>query len=166
MVLKYQMSAHDLANQGNSESNQKAKKVTVKRVVLICILFLVNAVVIYSGYSLWAAERGTPVLEALKVNAICDLWTKRMNAAKKRSIAKRRDVVTKPGTVTAILYSNEDPCALINHNLVHEGDITNGVKVVKIYKCEVEFEKNGKRWTQKVLANPSPAWKAAEQPTG
>jgi hypothetical protein len=58
-----------------------------------------------------------------------------------------------------ILYSEEKPCALINLELVYEGDVRNGIKIVKIDKNEVEFERNGERWTQKVLDNPNPVWK-------
>ena len=58
------------------------------------------------------------------------------------------------GIVTGILYSEEDPSAVIDKNIVHEGDSVHGVKIVKIYKEEVEFEKAGKRWVQKVQEEP------------
>jgi hypothetical protein len=106
------------------------------------------------GYNLWAKGESTPVRKLLTASIIHDLWTTRKNTA------------TKVGTVVGILYSKENSCVLINHELVHEGDITNGVKVVKIDRREVEFEKNGQRWTQKALANPNPAWKTTKQPTG
>jgi hypothetical protein len=52
--------------------------------------------------------------------------------------------------VTAILYSEDKPSAVIGNQIVHEGDIVQGLNVVKIYKNKVEFEKNGRRWTQSV----------------
>ena len=58
------------------------------------------------------------------------------------------------GIVTGILFSEENPSAVVDKNIVHEGDSVHGVKVVKIYKEEVEFEKAGKRWVQKVKEEP------------
>jgi len=58
------------------------------------------------------------------------------------------DVYT-AGAVKAIVNSDR-PCALIENRIVHEGDTINGIKVVKIEKGRVHFEKNGKRWTQGV----------------
>ncbi len=56
--------------------------------------------------------------------------------------------------VTAIIYSEDKPSAVIGNQIVHEGDTLRGINVVKIYKDKVEFEKNGKRWTQAVENNP------------
>jgi CheY-like chemotaxis protein len=114
--------------------------------VLICLLLLLYIVVINSGYNLWVAKEDTPVWKYFVADVIRDLWTVKRTA-------------TKIGTVVGIRYDNEKPCALINLELVYEGDIRNGVKIVRIDKDEVEFEKDGIRWTQKVLANPNPVWK-------
>jgi hypothetical protein len=46
--------------------------------------------------------------------------------------------------VTAILYSDDDPSAIIDGAIVKEGQIIKGATVVKIHKHEVEFEKDGK----------------------
>jgi hypothetical protein len=61
-----------------------------------------------------------------------------------------KDVVVSPkGTaLKGILYSEDNPSALIGETIVREGDIINGVKVVKINKDTVEFEKDGEKWTQ------------------
>jgi len=48
-----------------------------------------------------------------------------------------------------ILYSEDKPSALIGEKIVTEGDIVNGVKVIKINKDTVEFEKDGVKWTQR-----------------
>jgi len=52
--------------------------------------------------------------------------------------------------VKGILYSEDNPSAVIGGRIVHEGDKIRGVSVIKISKDSVEFEVNGKRWTQKV----------------
>lgn len=56
--------------------------------------------------------------------------------------------------VTGILYSEDNPSAIVNGGLVKEGDIINDVKVVKIHKNNVEFESKGQRWAQE--AQPAP----------
>ncbi len=52
--------------------------------------------------------------------------------------------------VKGILYSEDNPSAVIGNSIVHEGETIWGVSVIKISKDSVEFEMNGKRWTQKV----------------
>ena len=154
MVLQYMLSDPALANRETTERKTKAKQIRTKRRALICLLLLAYMIVANIGYNLWVKGKSTPVRKLLTANVIRDLWTTRKNTA------------TKAGTVVGILHSEENSCALINRELVHEGDITNGIKVVRIDKRKVEFEKNGERWTQKVLANPNPAWKTTKQPTG
>jgi len=50
--------------------------------------------------------------------------------------------------VTGILYSDDEPSAIVNGKVVKEGDTINDVNVVEIRKNNVEFESKGKRWTQ------------------
>lgn len=63
------------------------------------------------------------------------------------------------GTVTGILYTAEGSSAIIDGQLVKEGGTIYGITVVKIYKTEVEFRKNGRLWKQRVGQRPNPAWK-------
>jgi len=63
------------------------------------------------------------------------------------------------GVVAGILYSADKPSAAVDRKIVHEGDTIHGATVVKIYKDKVEFEKNGKRWEQKVQQAPAAYWK-------
>jgi hypothetical protein len=67
-------------------------------------------------------------------------------------------VVVMDTTVTGILYSEDNPTALIGHQIVHEGDAVDGVSVIKIHKNKVEFAKNGRRWTQAVGGTPKTYW--------
>ncbi|MHC4532106.1 MAG: hypothetical protein ACYSXD_11190 [Planctomycetota bacterium] len=53
-------------------------------------------------------------------------------------------------SVKGIVYSEDNPSAVVSNEIVHEGDEISGATVVKIYKDRVEFEMNGKTWTQKV----------------
>lgn len=52
--------------------------------------------------------------------------------------------------VKGIVYSSDSPTAVIDTRIVHEGVEVFGAKVVKINKESVEFEKDGKRWTQTI----------------
>ncbi|GAI72272.1 unnamed protein product [marine sediment metagenome] len=67
-----------------------------------------------------------------------------------------RAAIKKPGpsnkdvALTGILYAGDSSSAVVNGKIVHEEDTINGVKIIKIYKDKVEFEKTGKRWTQQV----------------
>ena len=53
-------------------------------------------------------------------------------------------------TVSGILYSEDKASAVIQGQIVYEGDTMLGATLVKINKKSVEFEKDGKTWTQKV----------------
>jgi hypothetical protein len=52
--------------------------------------------------------------------------------------------------VRGIVYSQDNPTAVLGAGIVHEGDVVSGAIVIKINKNSVEFEKDGKRWTEKV----------------
>lgn len=52
--------------------------------------------------------------------------------------------------VKGIVFSQNKPSALINNEIVGVGEVLNGISIVRIDKSEVEFECNGKRWTQPV----------------
>ena len=52
--------------------------------------------------------------------------------------------------VKGIVYSEDNPCAVIGDQIVHEGDKVLDVVIIKINEKSIEFEANGKRWTQKV----------------
>ena len=62
------------------------------------------------------------------------------------------------GRVTGILYTIENSSAVIDGQVVYEGDEIYGVKVVKIDRRTVEFNKDHSRWKQKVREQPSPHW--------
>jgi thioredoxin 1 len=63
--------------------------------------------------------------------------------------------------LTAIVYSEDNPLAMIDGQIVHEGDVIDGVRVVQIYKDKVDFEKADRRWTQHM-----PAAKKASKTSG
>lgn len=68
------------------------------------------------------------------------------------------------GIVDGVLYSPEDSSVLIDGQIRKEGEKIYGATVTKIYKNKVEFEKNGKRWEQRVQEQPNHGWEEANQP--
>jgi hypothetical protein len=52
--------------------------------------------------------------------------------------------------VKGILYSQDKPSAVIGSQIVHEGEKVSGATIQKINKDSVEFEMDGKKWTQQI----------------
>jgi hypothetical protein len=62
------------------------------------------------------------------------------------------------GLIDGILFSPDCPSVLIDGQVLREGDMIYGAKVFEIGRRIVTFEKNGKRWEQRVQQRPDPAW--------
>jgi len=60
--------------------------------------------------------------------------------------------------VDGILFSADDPSALIDGQVLKRGDQIYGVEVVEIDRRIVTFEKSGKTWEQRVCERPNLAW--------
>lgn len=52
--------------------------------------------------------------------------------------------------VKGIVFSKDNPSAIIDSQVVRQGEVINGVTVVQINKDSVEFQMGDKRWTQQV----------------
>jgi hypothetical protein len=52
--------------------------------------------------------------------------------------------------VSSIAYSENGALAFVNDQMAFEGAVIDGITVVKIHQDTVEFEANGRQWTQKV----------------
>ena len=65
------------------------------------------------------------------------------------------------GVVSAISYGPNQAFVMIDgtdRELIYQGSKINNVKVVKIKRDKVEFEKNGKKWMQGIGEAANPAW--------
>jgi len=62
------------------------------------------------------------------------------------------------GLISGIVYSEQKPAAIISGKIACQGESANGVKIVRIYRDRVEFEKNGKKWEQKVREPTKAYW--------
>lgn len=68
------------------------------------------------------------------------------------------------GMVDGVIYSSDDSSVLIDGQIRREGEKIYGVTVSKIYKSKVDFEKDGKRWQQRVRERPNHSWDEVNQP--
>jgi HEAT repeat protein len=68
------------------------------------------------------------------------------------------------GRIGGIVSSEGSFTALIDGQAVREGESIHGVTIVRILPDEVEFEKNGRRWTQSLNAAPTQQWQADAEP--
>ena len=67
------------------------------------------------------------------------------------------------GMVEGVIYSMDTPSALIDGQVVKEGQKIYGVRVTGISKNEVKFESSSRSWQQRVRQRPNPAWEESEQ---
>jgi hypothetical protein len=66
------------------------------------------------------------------------------------SVRANRDQGAGTLRLTAIVYSEEQPSAVVNQEIVFQGTVIDGATVLKINLDSVEFQMDGKKWTQKV----------------
>jgi len=138
MVLRYMVSDTDLGKgelrPPEMEVEQPAREVaqpkrsipSSKKNVKLKLFFMMVIVILgMVVYYLWTADLISPILESLPIN---------------KALVK---TPLEQGWLTSIVYSEENASAMVSNRIVHEGDMVNGYKVVKIHRDKVEFEKNG-----------------------
>ncbi len=52
--------------------------------------------------------------------------------------------------VKGVLFSEDNPAALIGNKIVHVGDVVSGAEIINIGRDSVTFEINGRRWKENV----------------
>lgn len=67
------------------------------------------------------------------------------------------------GTVEGIIYCIEDSTALVDGLILKEGDTLYGVRIVKIDRGKVTFEKGDERWEQRIREMPNPKWNQEQE---
>jgi hypothetical protein len=112
------------------------------------------------------AQKEKKIMESLEQD-VANLERKKKHALTVRLAGFEKQLkedVLKPkpepthGVVKAIVYSKDKQTALIDKEIAHPGDTIHGVKIVKINLDNVEFEKNGKLWKQKVGGTAEAFW--------
>ena len=131
-------------------SQMQPEPMKTRRRHLFCLLLLANIIVLNVLYGTCTAEKDTPIWKIVTTdNLICKLWRKYPLISKS----------PQKGMVNGILFNDRNSAALINKELVHEGDAISGVKIIQICPRKIKFEKNGKIWTQGVQEKPNAVWK-------
>ena len=75
-----------------------------------------------------------------------------------------QQAVATRGMVDGILFSPEKPSALVDGQILTVGDSMYGTEVVEITKQFVVFEKNHRKWQQRVRERPNLAWDEPDLP--
>lgn len=113
------------------------------------------------------AEKEEEILESLELD-IANLEKKKKYALNVGLVDSERRLKRdafrpepKPthGVVMGIVYGEDKQLAMIDREIVRPGEIIHGVKVVKIQRDSVEFEKDSKVWKQKVRGKAKAFWK-------
>jgi len=108
----------------NSKMQSQAVKKTRKSSLHVLLLVFALVIVASIAYYFWPTVKG-------------------LRATTKVSALFHKDV-----SLTGIFYSDDDPIAIVEGKIVHEEDVIDDVKVLKIHKDKVEFERAGRRWSQ------------------
>jgi hypothetical protein len=78
---------------------------------------------------------------------------------KERQASRSVKPVQTYGVVNGVIYSVDKPVAIIDGTAVRANESIHNVKVVRINKDSVEFERNGATWTQKTGEKQETKWK-------
>ncbi len=131
-MINFERLADKFDEEQRRENNSKMQIQAVKRTKKssLHVLLLVFAVVIVAGiaYHFWPTLKGPP------------------------SMTEAAVVSNKNVSLTGILYTEDNPTAVVDGKIVHEDDVIGGVRVLKIHKHKVEFESSGQRWSQSMPA--------------
>jgi hypothetical protein len=133
-----------------SSASKTSSVISSLKKPLFYALFLANLLVLIATYNVWTSEK-VSFTEAIAPSSVI----RHVSGVIKNTDESQR---TKVGMVTGIIYSAKDSTALLNGEIVCEGSIVRGVRIVKIHRNKVEFEKNGRTWYQGVMAKPDPGW--------
>jgi hypothetical protein len=149
-----------LSGGSNRSLDSRQKKTMILAAGLAIVFVAVLMFVLGSGPSgAKAASKnaGNVGAAAGSLSASSDNWQKPeiyplslRDPMKPSSGAKAATQAEAEMTVRGIVYSSVNPSAIISNQIVYEGDVILGVKITKIGKDFVAFEKDGKQWQQQV----------------
>jgi hypothetical protein len=128
-------------------------------IVLIPVLFVILIVVFTQVFKSPAkninAAASTDTAAVVQISKeinwqVPEPYPENLRDPMKRGSVTTARVVYNDIMVKGILYSQDNPAALIAEEIVHEGDQIFGATVIKINKENVRFERDGETWTQSV----------------
>jgi thioredoxin 1 len=115
----------DVKQQTDQEPVESKKRLSSSHVVILGVAVVFAAGIIYNF---------CPSLKGL--------WS---TATAKTAMVIKREV-----PLTGISYIEDNPVAIVDGKVVKEGDVINGVRILKIHRHEVDFQKSDRKWTQKM----------------
>jgi hypothetical protein len=149
MAFRYMVADTDLVNGKVSKPKNQNVEITKaptppqkKRLPLIrkktkfCLLLMVNIALFSYMYNHFAPETFPRPWQNIMLPG--------------RSTPNLDFLTTSKLDVTGIMYYDENPAAIISGKVVHEGDVVQNCKVVKIHKNKVELQKDGKSLTKHI----------------
>jgi len=127
--------------------------------ILVSVLFVIFILVFIRLFSTPARKTAKPanplktasVVAAEKINwKIPDPWPQTLRDPMKLGSSSAASPENSAIIVRGIVFSEDNPAVIIGTQLMHQGDKVAGAVITKITEDSVEFEMNGKKWTQKV----------------
>jgi hypothetical protein len=76
---------------------------------------------------------------------------KSSSGANEKNVLQQTEMKNSVGIVKGILHNEKDSTVLIGIELLHNGDVISGAKIIKIHSDRVDFVKDGVSWTQHVM---------------
>jgi hypothetical protein len=142
------------AAKGPEARRQKLMILLSPVLVIVLLLVVVNAVKKSPNTSAKPSKKATAVALAFdgKIN-----WelpqpipANLRNPMLFRSVSVQGKETTEGPVVKGIVYSEDNPCAVVGDRIVSAGDTVAGATVIKINPDSVDFAMGDKKWTQKV----------------
>jgi hypothetical protein len=144
-------------------ANRKRQKIMIMMaplLVVVLIIVLTNLLHSSSKTAVTNAKKATDtanaasgkidwVLPSLYPETLRDPMTFATSFTQTQTQAQAQDNTPRP-VVKGIVYSEDNPCAVVGDRIVSAGDEVDGATVVKINPDSVEFAAGDKKWSQKV----------------
>ena len=93
-------------------------------------------------------EAGFATLQKNKTYAL-NVLLPELEEKLKQNLTKSQDKIA-GGVISGIVCSEDKNSAVVDGKIIQQGDTLGQIKVVKVHHEHIEFEKNGKNWTQKI----------------
>lgn len=139
---------------GTSRRTQRVITMSVPALLMVLVVLLIQVFTIPSPESSNAADL-QPAVTAVGFDdridwSVPEAYPENLRDPTQFGTSRQGPAGSGELIVKGIVYSNDNPSAVIGDRIAHEGDEVFGARVVKINRDSVQFEAEGKRFTQKV----------------
>jgi len=137
---------------GNAGKNKKM--LMLMPVLFIVMIFMVTRALkqpASSSAAVGVSAKNAVESNSVKINwKVPDVYPTNLRDPMQASSATAGEDKSGSVAIKGIIYSKDKPAVLIADKIMHQGDKVAGAVIVKINSKNVEFEMNGKTWTQEV----------------